>query len=94
MSDINFYFLGKQNDSQRAVPWLWTVSYRHFIAEACVRFQPKPCGICGVQTGNVADFSPSTIVFRSQNLPIRQMLHPHSLIYNRRYLVLANNSVV
>jgi hypothetical protein len=89
-----FSCLGKQTGKQRAVPWLWAFSHRPFIAEACVRSHAKPYGICGVQIGTGADYSPSTFVFRSQNLPIRQMLHNHSFPYNRRYLIIAKSSVV
>jgi hypothetical protein len=69
------------------------VSQRPFMGEACVRSHAKLRLICGVQIGTGADFALSIFVFRSQKLSIRQMFHTYSFTYNRRYLILANNSV-
>jgi len=53
-----------------------SVSRQPLAAEARVRSQPSPCGICGGPSGTETGLSPSTSVFSSGSA-IPPMLHTH-----------------
>ena len=61
------------------------------VAEVWVQYQANPCESYGGRSGNRIDFSPSTLI-----LPCHYHVNsaPYSIIYHRRYSILAKYSAI
>jgi hypothetical protein len=64
---------------------------RPIVPEARVQSQVIPCGICCEKKGYSVRFFSSTSVFHVSIISL--LPHAHSLIYHRRYIILAINKV-
>ena len=61
------------------------------IAEVWVQYQGNLCEIYGGRSGSRIGFPPSTWIFSCH---YHSNSAPYSIIYHRRYLILARNSVI
>jgi hypothetical protein len=60
--------------------------------EARFQSQLSPFGICGGQSDADTSVSPIALIYPVSIIP--PLIHVHAFIYNRRYVTLANNSIV